>query len=78
MRNQLGQSGALHRGKAQVTALADLPVDAEHQVPPTLAGAPLAEPQGPQMQPIGEFSGGRSLPGLAVHQLIETMSRYEL
>lgn len=74
----VGQGGALHRGKPQVIALADLPVNTEHQIPQTLAGAPLAKQHGPQVGPIGEFSGARSLPGMAVHQVLENMSRYEL
>ena len=74
----VGQGGTLHRGKAQVIAFADLPVEAEHQVPQTFAGAPLAEEHGSQVRPIGELSGVRPLPGMGVHQVIENMSRYEL
>ena len=55
-----------------------LPVDAEDDVPETFAGAPLAEEHSRQMRPIGELSRLRPLPGMAVHQLIENMSRYEL
>ena len=44
----VGQGRALLRGKAQMIAFADLPVDTEHQVPQTFAGAPLAEEHGPR------------------------------
>jgi len=74
----VGQGGTLHLGEAQMVEFAALPVDTEHYVPETLAGAPLAEEHGRQVRPIGEFSGVRPLPGLAVHQVIENMSRYEL
>jgi hypothetical protein len=74
----VGQGGALHHGKAQVVALADLPVDAEHQVPQTFAGTPLAEEHGSQVRPIGELPGVWPPPGVAVHQVVENMSRYEL
>ena len=58
--------------------LVSLPVDAEDYVPETFAGAPLAEEHGHQMRPIGELSRIRPLPGMAVHQVIENMSRDEL
>ena len=61
-----------------MVAFTDLPVDTEHQVPQTFAGAPLAEEHGPQVRLIGESSGVRPLPGMAVHQVTENMSRYEL
>ena len=58
--------------------LAGLPVDAEHQVTKTFAGAPLAEEHGHQVRPILELPGVRPLPGMGVHQVVENMSRYEL
>ena len=74
----VGQGGTLHRGQTQVVEHTGLPIETEHQVPETFAGAPLSEEHGPQVRPIGEFSGVRPLPGMAVHQVIENMSRYEL
>jgi len=65
------QGGAAHRAKARATAFPDLPVDTEPETPQTFAGAPLAEPHGPQMQPIGEFLGSWPRPGLANRQVIE-------
>ncbi len=50
----------------------------EYQVPQAFAGAPLAEEHGSQVRPISELSGVRPLPGVAVHQVLENMSRYEL
>ena len=58
--------------------LVSLPVDTEHYVPETFAAAPLAEEHGHQVRPISELSRIRPLPGMAVHQVIENMSRYEL
>jgi hypothetical protein len=72
------QGGTLHRRKAQMVARADVPVDTEHQITLILAADPLAKQHGIQVGPIGEFSGVRPLPGMAVHQVIENMSRYEL
>jgi hypothetical protein len=74
----VGQGRALQRGKAQGIAFADLPIDTENQVPETFAGASLAEDHGPQVRPIGEFLGVRPLPCMAVRQVIENMSQYEL
>ncbi len=34
--------------------------------------------RGHQVRPIGELPGVRPLPGMAVHQVVENMSRYEL
>jgi hypothetical protein len=58
--------------------LVALPVDAEHDVPETCAGTPLAEEHGHQVRPISELSDVRSLPGMGVHQVIKNMSQYEL
>ena len=74
----VGQSGAFHQCKAQVVAFANLPVDTEDQVAETFATAPLAEEHSRQVRPIGELPGVRPLPGMAVYQMIENMSRYEL
>jgi hypothetical protein len=75
---RVGQGGTLHRGQTQMVELAGLPVEAEHQVPETLAGGPLAEEHGRQVRPISEFPDLRPLPGMGVHQVVENMSRYEL
>jgi hypothetical protein len=71
----VGQGGTLQLGEAQVIKLVSLPVDAEDYVPETFAGALLAVEHGHQMRPIGELSRIRPLPGMAVHQVIENMSR---
>jgi hypothetical protein len=42
----VGQGRAPQRGKAQVIAFADLPIDTELQVPQIFAAAPLAEEHG--------------------------------
>ena len=43
----VGRGRALHHGMAQAVALADLAVDAKHQVAEAIAGAPLTEEHSP-------------------------------
>ncbi len=74
----VGQGGTLYPGKSPLVESADLSVETEREVPQTFAGAPVAEQHGPQVRPIRESPRFRSLPGMAVHHVIENMSRDEL
>ena len=55
-----------------------MPIRAKHHVPQAPARAPLTEEHGCQMGPVGEGSRFLALPGIAVHEVVENMSRYEL
>jgi hypothetical protein len=58
--------------------LLGLSIQAENQVSQAFAAAPLGIEHSPQLGPMGKFARLGALPNVAVHHVVENMSRYEL
>ena len=75
---RIAQSGAFHLGTAQVVKHVGLLVQAENQVAQAFAATPLGIEHSHQPGPMGEFARLWALPSVAVHHVLENISRDEL